>query len=131
MAINRVVIGSQAIKNTSKVSSWFDLFDNNKLAIALDAKITAEGTAYVAIDGWQQITAVTIEEILTTYQNVGVKHVLCTDINCDGTLKGPNFSLYRRLMQQFPTIEWQASGGIASLTDLIKDSVNLSYLGRY
>ena len=41
-----------------------------------------------------------------------------TDISRDGTLAGPNVELYQSLCQQYPTIQWQASGGVATLDDI-------------
>ena len=47
-----------------------------------------------------------------------VRHVLCTDIERDGALTGPNLELYRRAIQRFPRIAWQASGGVRDAADL-------------
>ena len=44
--------------------------------------------------------------------------MLSTDVGRDGTLKGPNVELYRRLLARFPSIELQASGGVQGLDDL-------------
>jgi len=44
--------------------------------------------------------------------------VLCTDIQRDGLLQGPNIPLYQRLVSEFPDIKWLASGGIANLQDI-------------
>ena len=49
---------------------------------------------------------------------MGAKHVLCTDISRDGTLQGANHQLYSEMAAKFPTIEWQASGGIGNLDDI-------------
>jgi phosphoribosylformimino-5-aminoimidazole carboxamide ribotide isomerase len=45
-------------------------------------------------------------------------HVLCTDIARDGALTGPNLALYAEAVKRFPTIQWQASGGVSSAADL-------------
>jgi phosphoribosylformimino-5-aminoimidazole carboxamide ribotide isomerase len=44
--------------------------------------------------------------------------VLCTDISRDGTLQGANAQLYAELMQAFPQVIWQASGGIGCIADI-------------
>jgi len=49
---------------------------------------------------------------------LGVKTIICTDIARDGTLKGPNFSLYKRFTSKFPKLEIIASGGIRNIQDL-------------
>jgi hypothetical protein len=47
------------------------------------------------------------------FRGLGLKHVLCTDIERDGALGGP-MSRCTRSAQRFPQIQWQASGGIAT-----------------
>jgi len=44
--------------------------------------------------------------------------VLCTDIHRDGMLSGPNLELYRKMMQDFPELDFIASGGIRHVEDL-------------
>ena len=56
--------------------------------------------------------------LVNDFLTVGLRHVLCTDIDKDGTLQGPNQQLYKELAAQFPTISWQASGGISCLDDI-------------
>ncbi|MCP4321470.1 MAG: 1-(5-phosphoribosyl)-5-((5-phosphoribosylamino)methylideneamino)imidazole-4-carboxamide isomerase, partial [Alteromonadales bacterium] len=72
----------------------------------------------VAVSGWQEDSGQTIESLLEIYQKVGLKHVLCTDISKDGTLEGSNVDLYKEMVVAFPTVNWQASGGIGSLDDI-------------
>ena len=44
--------------------------------------------------------------------------MLCTDIDRDGTMTGPNASLYAEMKADFPDIELQASGGVKGIEDL-------------
>ena len=44
--------------------------------------------------------------------------MLCTDIERDGALTGPNLDLYREAVARFPRIAWQASGGVRDAADL-------------
>ena len=48
----------------------------------------------------------------------GLKHVLCTDIERDGALTGPNLELYREARARHPQLAWQASGGVRDAADL-------------
>jgi phosphoribosylformimino-5-aminoimidazole carboxamide ribotide isomerase len=47
-----------------------------------------------------------------------VRHVLCTDVDRDGLMQGPNLELYRAAQERFGHIAWQASGGVSSVSDL-------------
>ncbi|MOA04370.1 1-(5-phosphoribosyl)-5-[(5-phosphoribosylamino)methylideneamino] imidazole-4-carboxamide isomerase [compost metagenome] len=44
--------------------------------------------------------------------------MLCTDISRDGTLQGCNVALYQDLCARFPSVAFQASGGIGGLQDI-------------
>ena len=44
--------------------------------------------------------------------------MLCTDIERDGALSGPNLDLYREALHRFPQLAWQASGGVRDAADL-------------
>ncbi len=115
---NRVVIGSTAVKDPATVAGWVEKYGADKIVLALDVNIDAEGNRMIAVAGWQEDSGVTIEALLAHYLPVGLKHVLCTDISRDGTLQGSNVALYRDLAAQFPQISWQASGGIGGIADI-------------
>jgi phosphoribosylformimino-5-aminoimidazole carboxamide ribotide isomerase len=46
--------------------------------------------------------------------------MFCTDIQKDGKLQGPSIELYEKIINQFPTLNLIASGGVSSLDDLIE-----------
>lgn len=114
----RVVIGSTAVKNPELVAGWIKQYGPERIVLALDINITPEGEKKIAIAGWQQDSGITIEALLEHYLPAGLCHVLCTDIAKDGTLSGSNVALYRELAARYPTILWQASGGIGNIDDI-------------
>ena len=59
-----------------------------------------------------------VDEALERFANAGLKHVLCTDIDRDGALSGPNVELYRECAARWPGIAFQASGGVRGAADL-------------
>lgn len=118
LGADRVVIGSLAIKEPQLVASWIAKYGNDKIVLALDINIDEQGNKWLPTHGWIEKSDVTLEALLEKYQSVQVKHVLCTDISKDGTLTGSNVELYKELVQVFPNIQWQASGGIGSLDDI-------------
>lgn len=115
---SRVVIGSTAVKQPELVQQWFTRYGAEALVLALDVRIDANGTKFVAISGWQENSNATLEQVVEQYLPFGLKHVLCTDISRDGTLSGSNVELYREISQRYPQIAFQASGGIGNLTDI-------------
>lgn len=115
---SRVVIGSTAVREPQRVQQWFKRYGADALVLALDVRIDEQGNKNVAISGWQENSSVILETLVEAYQSVGLKHVLCTDISRDGTLKGSNTLLYKELSQRYPDIAFQASGGIGNLDDI-------------
>jgi phosphoribosylformimino-5-aminoimidazole carboxamide ribotide isomerase len=116
--VARVVIGSAAVERAPHVADWLSCFGPERLCVALDVRLDAQGVPRVQTRGWQQDSALSLWEALPPLCAAAVKHVLCTDIARDGALAGPNIALYREALRRFPQILWQASGGIASGADL-------------
>ncbi|WP_448214061.1 1-(5-phosphoribosyl)-5-[(5-phosphoribosylamino)methylideneamino]imidazole-4-carboxamide isomerase [Colwellia sp. MEBiC06753] len=118
LGADRVVIGSLAIKQPQLVRAWLEEFGGEKIVLALDVKIDQQGNKTLPTHGWIEDSGVNLEELLDDYISAGLIHVLCTDISKDGTLSGSNVALYTELCRQYPTIAWQASGGIGNLEDI-------------
>lgn len=115
---SRVVVGSTAVKSPEKVEEWFTRFGPEKLVLALDVRIDANGNKQVAVSGWQETSGVTLEQLVERFSPLGLAHVLCTDISRDGTLAGSNVELYQEICARFPQVAFQASGGIGNLNDI-------------
>jgi len=133
LGANRVVIGSLAIKQPELVLEWLGTYGGEKIVLALDIKIDEQGNKTLPTHGWIKDSGVNLEDLLDAYIAAGIKHVLCTDISKDGTLTGSNVGLYAELCAKYPSIAWQASGGIGSLEDikaLIPTGVSGVILGR-
>ena len=133
LGVNRVVIGSLAIKQPKLVLEWLNIYGGEKIVLALDIKIDELGNKTLPTHGWLQDSGVNLEDLLDAYISAGIKHILCTDISKDGTLTGSNVDLYSELCQKYPSVAWQASGGIGSLNDikaLIPTGVKGVILGR-
>ena len=101
-----------------EVKGWFKRFGPERLVLALDVRIDADGNKQVAVSGWQENSGVTLEELVESYLPVGLQHVLCTDISRDGTLAGSNVSLYEEVCARYPQVAFQSSGGIGDLNDI-------------
>ena len=118
IGVARVVIGSLAVKSPETVQQWMAQYGPEKFVLALDININARGEKRIATHGWQEDSGVELSSLLQNYLSAGVQQVLCTDISKDGTLQGPNRDLYAEMVRAFPSVNWQASGGIGSLDDI-------------
>ncbi|WP_343183154.1 1-(5-phosphoribosyl)-5-[(5-phosphoribosylamino)methylideneamino]imidazole-4-carboxamide isomerase [Buchnera aphidicola (Neophyllaphis podocarpi)] len=118
--VKRVVIGSMAVINKIESKNIFQYYSGNMLVLAIDIVIDKRNKSKnVLINGWKSFTSLTLEYLIDFYSNFGLKYVLCTDISRDGTLIGPNIDLYKEISNKFKLINFQASGGVSSLQDII------------
>lgn len=116
--VARCVIGSAAVEQPEEVRNWIAEFGADRIVLALDVSLDAGGTPMLATHGWSRLSETSLWQCLDDYAAVGARHVLCTDVSRDGALTGPNIELYGSLVQRYPTIELQASGGVRDLADL-------------
>jgi phosphoribosylformimino-5-aminoimidazole carboxamide ribotide isomerase len=114
----RAVIGSLAVSAPELVASWLSEFGAERLTLALDVRLAQDGTPMVATHGWTQASTLSLEAAIDRFASLGLKHVLCTDIERDGALTGPNVELYRDCVSRWPGIAFQASGGVRDAGDL-------------
>lgn len=116
--VDRAVIGSLAVTRPDDVASWLTSVGGERLTLALDVRLGADGTPTVATHGWTRASALTLADAVERYRPLGLRHVLCTDIDKDGAMTGPNFELYADCVRRWPQIAWQASGGVRHAQDL-------------
>ena len=114
--VARVVVGSAAISQVEQVQAWLAHLGAERLTLAFDVSIDNGDVPKVMTHGWQRQSEYSLWEALDHYSSSQLKHVLCTDVGRDGALTGPNLALYREAVRRCPQIEWQASGGIRTVS---------------
>ena len=118
LGVARVVIGSAAVTQVDGVRGWLQEFGADRMTLAFDVRLDADGMPCVAIHGWRDQSTLALWSAVENFAAFGLAHVLCTDVSRDGALTGPNVELYAEAVRRFPQIEWQASGGIRDARDL-------------
>lgn len=116
--VARVVIGTAAVERPAEVATWLREFGAERICLAFDVRTVPGGEPQVRMQGWTRDAAMSLAQAIAPFPVPGLKHVLCTDIERDGTLRGPNIPLYRQCVARFPALLWQASGGIRDGHDL-------------
>lgn len=115
VGIDRVIIGSMAVKNPDCVKAALEKFGSDKIVVGIDAK-----NGMVATEGWLETSNVDYISLAKAMEKIGVTLFVYTDVDRDGTLTGPNFEHYERLVAELTTAKVIASGGIAEQSDLVK-----------
>jgi phosphoribosylformimino-5-aminoimidazole carboxamide ribotide isomerase len=118
LGVARCVIGSLAVSEPETIDAWLKELGPEPILLAFDVRVDENGTPRLATHGWERQTEVCLWDALERYLPQGLRHVLCTDVGRDGALSGPNVGLYAEALRRFPTIRWQASGGVRDTRDL-------------
>jgi phosphoribosylformimino-5-aminoimidazole carboxamide ribotide isomerase len=116
--VSRAVIGSAAVEDPQLLRNCLATFGAERICLAIDVRVDAGGMPRVRTRGWVKEHELSLWELLHSFADTSLRHVLCTDIERDGALGGPGFDLYAEAQRRFPAIAWQASGGVRSLADL-------------
>ena len=116
--VDRAVIGSLAVEARDLVTDWLRELGPDRITLALDVRVDEDDMPRIAIHGWTRDSTETLWNALTVYSAAGLRHVLCTDVERDGALQGPNLRLYSTCRHRFPNIRFQASGGVRDSHDL-------------
>ena len=105
--------GSIAVKNPEVFASWIEKFGGEKIILGADVK-----DEKIAVGGWIETTDLELMPFIQNYMAKGISKVICTDISKDGMLSGPATDLYKKMLEQEPTMYLIASGGVSSIRDI-------------
>ena len=115
--VERVVVGSVAVRECARVIDWIGTYGAERLVIALDTR-QIDDVWTLSSAGWTEAATTTLDELAPRFEQAGARHLLCTDIARDGMLSGPNLDLYAHLARIAPGLIVQASGGVRDLADV-------------
>jgi phosphoribosylformimino-5-aminoimidazole carboxamide ribotide isomerase len=107
----RVVVGTVALDSPPVLAELATAL-GERLVVAVDAR-----DGRVAVAGWSRITNLAPDEFAERCAEAGVSRLLCTGIDRDGTLAGPDLGLLERVRDRsgLPVL---AAGGIRSQKDV-------------
>jgi phosphoribosylformimino-5-aminoimidazole carboxamide ribotide isomerase len=108
-----VTVGSIAITCPERFGQWLRKYGAERMILGADVR-----NGRISINGWKEDSAEELLPFLQRYVDMGVNHVLCTEISKDGTLAGPAIELYKEVMAHHPQLHLIASGGVSSQGDI-------------
>ena len=109
--IKRVILGTVAVKNPDLVIEACKAFPG-QIAVGIDAK-----DGFVAVEGWAEVSELSVIELAKKFEDAGVAAIIYTDIARDGILAGLNLPATVELAKAV-SIPIIASGGLASIDDI-------------
>ncbi len=112
LGVHRAVIGSAAVTDPRFVQGAISRWGGERVAVGVDAK---EGRVRTA--GWEQDSGLGYLDFARSMEEIGVEHLIFTDVDTDGLLTGP---AWERLiaLQGAVSCRITASGGVSCLEDI-------------
>jgi phosphoribosylformimino-5-aminoimidazole carboxamide ribotide isomerase len=107
----RVVVGTAAFETAAPLGAYLEEL-GDRLLVALDVR-----DGVVASSGWSRASGLTVDEAIDRCLAAGVRRLICTAIDRDGTLAGPDLALLDRVRARFGAAVL-AAGGVSSESDL-------------
>jgi 1-(5-phosphoribosyl)-5-[(5-phosphoribosylamino)methylideneamino] imidazole-4-carboxamide isomerase/N-(5'phosphoribosyl)anthranilate isomerase len=112
----RVNLGTAALENPDWCATAIAKY-GERVAVGLDVKINDEGQHRLAARGWTTDGG-DLWEVLERLDRDGCARYVVTDVSKDGTLRGPNIDLLKKVAASTPA-PVIASGGISEIADLV------------
>lgn len=110
---SQITGGSIVIENPALFTKWLKKYGADKIILGADSK-----NRKIAIHGWQTESKVDVLDFISQKERLGVKYVICTDIDKDGMLQGVSEKLYKEILEN-SNVNLIASGGVSSIDDLM------------
>ena len=113
LGVSRAVIGSAAVSDPDFVRAAVERY-GDRIAVGIDARDGRVRTA-----GWEHDSGLDYLDFAKSMDAMGVKTIIFTDIDTDGTLTGPAFGRLEELKGAV-SCRLIASGGVSSNEDIRK-----------
>ncbi len=111
--VRRVILGTAALRDPQLVKDACKRWPG-RVAVGIDAR-----DGRVAVQGWAEVSEVTVLDLALRFEDAGVAAIVYTDIGRDGAMEGPNLDATIALAKAVST-PIIASGGVSSMEDLVR-----------
>lgn len=89
-----LILGTIAVQEPDIVDRWVSRWGGDRFIVSLDLRQGALQT-----HGWTAGSEITVEALVERIHHWGMKEMISTDVDRDGTLERPNYETYRRLIE--------------------------------
>jgi phosphoribosylformimino-5-aminoimidazole carboxamide ribotide isomerase len=120
--VDRVVIGTLLFKAPEVVREILDTYGRERVTGALDFD-----AGEIVYEGWTMKSLTKLEDGLRLVENLSLRYILMTSVKRDGTLEGPDLSVFESIPEQRRG-DIYASGGIATPLE-VRRLARLGYKG--
>ena len=109
--VDTVILGTAAIEKPTLLAELISTYDSQSLTVSLDVRGRA-----LAVRGWRERSDAALDEVVNKLKRHGLKRIIVTDIDHDGTLGGTDFKVAGELVAS--GLQTIAAGGITTPNDV-------------
>ncbi|GAJ23003.1 unnamed protein product, partial [marine sediment metagenome] len=113
LGADRIIIGTFAIKNPKGVKKLLEIIGPDRLIVAIDYI-----KEKVAIQGWTELSSKNPFSFGRELENLGVRLILFSSIEADGTLSGPDFENIEKMIKSIKKSSIYVAGGVRNIKDV-------------
>ena len=126
LGVSRVILGTAAAEDPAFLQRMVDRY-KEAIVVGVDAK-----DGKVAVRGWLDVKELDAPAFCQSCCEMGVSHIIYTDIARDGMLQGCNLPLYEKLHRTL-SASLTASGGVSTESDVLalkKIGIEAAIIGK-
>jgi phosphoribosylformimino-5-aminoimidazole carboxamide ribotide isomerase len=112
--VKRVILGTKVLEDRGFLKNMLAQY-GEKICVSMDCS-----DGFVAQRGWVSVSTIKAADLALELEAMGLQWMIYTDIARDGALAGPNFEQIGIMQKTVSKIKLIASGGIATLEDVLK-----------
>jgi phosphoribosylformimino-5-aminoimidazole carboxamide ribotide isomerase len=124
-----LILGTVAIRSPALVDDWVSRWGGERFIVSIDLR-----DGRLLTDGWTEESGETIEALMARIARWGMKEVISTDVEKDGTLEHPSYLTYRRLVELGGEgLGVIAAGGVSRpehIERLAREKVSAAVIGK-
>lgn len=111
-----LILGTAVLDEPETVQGWIERWGRETFIPSLDLR-----KGRLQTRGWLEESRADLGEVLERLRGWGVRQVICTDVERDGTLSEPNFETFRQLRGDLPEgVALIAAGGVSRVSHLAR-----------
>jgi len=113
LGADRIIVGTFAIKNPKDIKKLLEIIGSDKLIVAIDYR-----KEKVAIQGWTELSNKNPFSFGRELEDLGVKLILFSSIEADGTLAGPDIENIEKMIKSVKKASIYVAGGVRNIKDI-------------
>jgi len=127
--VEHLIISTAVADNPERVEEWIEAYGAGRFIVSLDIRDGRMRTS-----GWLEQSCEPLDSIVRRISGWGIRQVICTDIERDGTMEQPNLRTMEMLLSLLPADAFLiAAGGVCSpgqVRILAENGVSGAVVGR-